>query len=109
MARGTYLGELFCFGLQRKFRISVMTNRFCVFISIIFKVSRISEICEEGQVGGDRKAACGNSSRHVATGETSLRHTYGPKVSVLRRTQGQKLISDCLLLGTSCVDWLQYR
>ena len=59
-----------------------MTNRFRVFISIIFKVFRISKFCEEGQVGGDPKGACGNSSRHAATGETSLRHTYGPKEPV---------------------------
>ena len=59
-----------------------MTNIFCVLILIIFKVFRISEICEEGQVGDDPKSACGNSSRHAATGETSLRHTYDPKASV---------------------------
>ena len=59
-----------------------MTNRFCGVIIIFFKVFRISEICEEGQVGDDPKSARGNSSRHAATGETSLRHTYDPKASV---------------------------
>ena len=85
-----------------------MMNRFCVFISIFFKVFRISEICEEGQVGGDPKGACGNSFRHAATGETSLRHTYDPKASVLRRDNQQKLISNGLLLSTVSADRLQY-